>query len=703
MVKRIDFHIHTIADKEKDTDFEFSQTWLDKYVEETKLDAIAITNHNLFDGTQFNLISKNTDAVVFPGIELSLEDGHVNVVFDNTEENVVKLERINLKLQEMSLGLSKGLSTAEFKDVFGGIKTGILVFESGKSNSINIGTEFNDPFFDSFTKVLGVNNQWKFAKIKMSDIQYVPVLFSDAHASLNDTDDTRNNIKKIQFKHTLLQLSNINFQQIQRELQEKEHVSIIDDESNSELAQVVQVDVDGSAVKVSTGLNLIVGRRGSGKTFFLKEVDKQYTDGKKLVIGQFESAVQTEEYLNSQKSDKRTMARSKWSQQYLTQLQKIKDHYENPVSDNIESYLDELKTYANQANENSQANKIKVFKETRFEVENNKELSEVLQKLVTVIENNDFWEVVNDAFLKREFIETYRIAREKYIEKQTRSFIYSQVNEVLDSIKKTIEKHTGVSQPPQIKIQQIFRYKLETKCIESFMKQVIKKSVYGREHISSYVIKTTIDKWRSTTDFRDVNSAPRTGSVNNQLMKPYGNEEYDTFLKNLFSSDFSQTYEVASPSDLSKYLVNFSVSLETESGAVASGGQQVAFGLMMKLHQAQNEDIVLVDEPEASLDNVFIKNELVLALQELSKKTTVFVITHNSTLGTLLKPDRLIVTKYDENRDEYKLLSGDFNSHVLIDGNNKIINSYDDFVDAMEAGIDTYKEKGKEYENLKDK
>ncbi|WP_130852352.1 hypothetical protein, partial [Lactiplantibacillus mudanjiangensis] len=72
--------------------------------------------------------------------------------------------------------------------------------------------------------------------------------------------------------------------------------------------------------------------------------------------------------------------------------------------------------------------------------------------------------------------------------------------------------------------------------------------------------------------------------MNNQLMKPYGNEEYDTFLKNLFSSDFSQTYEVASPSDLSKYLVNFSVSLETESGAVASGGQQVAFGLMMKLH-----------------------------------------------------------------------------------------------------------------------
>lgn len=81
MTKKIDFHIHTVSSI-KDSDFSFSLDWLRKYVENTELDSIAITNHDLFDRDNFDIITQAlTDVKVYPGIELTLDIGHVNIVF----------------------------------------------------------------------------------------------------------------------------------------------------------------------------------------------------------------------------------------------------------------------------------------------------------------------------------------------------------------------------------------------------------------------------------------------------------------------------------------------------------------------------------------------------------------------------------------------------------------------------------------------
>ena len=51
-MKRIDLHIHTIASP-LDGDFTFSMDALIEHVGHNKLDAIAITNHNLFDARNY--------------------------------------------------------------------------------------------------------------------------------------------------------------------------------------------------------------------------------------------------------------------------------------------------------------------------------------------------------------------------------------------------------------------------------------------------------------------------------------------------------------------------------------------------------------------------------------------------------------------------------------------------------------------------
>ncbi|MCH9014720.1 MAG: PHP domain-containing protein, partial [Gemmatimonadetes bacterium] len=82
-MKKIDLHIHTVPTV-SDADFSFDLNTMKRYVSEAALDAIAITNHNVFDSPQFAAIDEALDVVVFPGIEVTLDCGHVLIISDVT-------------------------------------------------------------------------------------------------------------------------------------------------------------------------------------------------------------------------------------------------------------------------------------------------------------------------------------------------------------------------------------------------------------------------------------------------------------------------------------------------------------------------------------------------------------------------------------------------------------------------------------------
>ena len=121
---------------------------------------------------------------------------------------------------------------------------------------------------------------------------------------------------------------------------------------------------------------------------------------------------------------------------------------------------------------------------------------------------------------------------------------------------------------------------------------------------------------------------------------------------------------------------------------------------MLRLNEAKNKPIILIDEPESSLDNAYIKSELNRELKKLAKNSMVVVITHNSTLGTLLEPDYLIITLKDD-RGGYSVMSGEFSSSKVKDSVIDIEEkSYEKFIEAMESGIDSYIKKGEIYASL---
>src|SRR5699024_10706083 len=105
--------------------------------------------------------------------------------------------------------------------------------------------------------------------------------------------------------------------------------------------------------------------------------------------------------------------------------------------------------------------------------------------------------------------------------------------------------------------------------------------------------------------------------------------------------------------------------LRTNNGAKASGGQAAGFVLMDNLERGKKANVILLDEPEISLDSKFIKEQLVPSIQNLAENHIVVVATHNSNVGSLLMPNQILVTKYDSNLDEYLVGYGDYTSRKI--------------------------------------
>ena len=684
MVKRIDFHIHTVSSN-KDYDFTYSSDWIKRYVEEAELDAIAITNHDLFDLENFKKVKEDLpDITVFPGIELSLEEGHVNIIF--SEEDIENLVNFSNWLSKNELEIRDTISTEDFCNNMVNWENGIYIFEMGKSNSLSVPEKLSN---SSITIAGGVANQLKFQSIYNQENMLIPLLFSDAHAADDDPEPKRKNIHLLKMKNTFLQIDNCTFSEIKNCIKNKKAIHI----NEKNLRDVIEINNH----MVSTGMNLIVGKRGTGKTEFLKNIKKQYDDDEYYEIAQFETA-RADEYIEKQRKEQGQFAFDIWKRKYESQFRTIIEYLnrdENEFDGVVEKYLESVKNFAKDNNLSNSKEKYLLHKESKFDKIPTANLEKYLTDLKSLIQSNEFWSLLKNPNEKKQvFIETYNELRILYIEKQQENKIKERVNEILESVKKLIQSRTGVTTVLDCEFSEIIQKQQMEKQINTFMKNIICEQELKRENVYGYQIIVKISPFENASQFQSVASTRE--AVNDEIIKPYLQSDYITFLNNLKKKKFYKT------SDLANYFINLTVELLDSDGTPASGGQAVGFALMMRLEESKNKPIILIDEPEASLDNAYIRDELIPALNNLSRESTVFVVTHNSTLGALINPDYLIVTTKDQNNN-YKVLTGEFSSNSISNNLGVSESSYNKFVEAMESGIETYRKKGETYENLRNK
>ena len=678
MTKKIDFHIHTISSI-KDAEFEFSLEWLKKYIEETDLDAIAITNHDLFEKKNFEEITRNLGEVkVYPGIELTLDIGHVNIVFPVA--CIDELSNFSDWLSGIHQTQSDSITSEQLCAQLPCWDQGIYIFELGKSKGVK---EIPD-VFSNVVCVGGVPNQLRFNIAKNNQEGLVPCLFSDAHATNQDSGN-RNKIENLKNKQTYLQIDSCEFEDIKKCLRDKSKVSI----NKENLKDAINID----GVNISSGLNLVVGKRGTGKTYFLNKI-KEYSDDECYEIKQFETA-RADEYIEKQRKEQGVKEFSLWQERYTKEFSKIKAYIQdmhNETND-IEKFLVDVKRFANEMARSNSSQKYLLFQETEFELPNIDYIRNALKNIKEVIDNKEIWSLLkNNSQKKSHFIEVYSELRDIYLKYRQDSELKQKINEIMRNVKSTITAWIGIDKVQECSVNKVIEKQQLEKKIDSFLKTIVVETPLKNDRLHGYQIRVNLIPYKTASQFQKAIGTQE--AVNNDLIKAYNDKDFIAFLKNLKQKKF---YNEA---NFAEYLLQKEVKLLDSEGVPASGGQAVGFALMLRLNEAKNKPIILIDEPESSLDNAYIRNELNKELKQLARNSMVVVITHNSTLGTLLEPDYLIITSKD-NDGTYSVKSGEFTSCKIKDSLNGLEEkSYDKFIEAMESGMDSFTKKGEIYANL---
>ena len=173
-MKKIDLHIHTISSI-SDANFSFDLGQLKEYIQNAGIDAIAITNHNVFDVEQFRLISDSIGIPVFPGIEINLENGHLLLIADGNE--LSDFDSRCLSLNRRIVNPEDSITTKTLKEIFPDLSKYILIPHYDKKPGIN--EKVLSELSDSITAG-EVNSPKKFIYCVKNAESLVPVYFSDS-------------------------------------------------------------------------------------------------------------------------------------------------------------------------------------------------------------------------------------------------------------------------------------------------------------------------------------------------------------------------------------------------------------------------------------------------------------------------------------------------------------------------------------------
>lgn len=673
-MKKIDLHIHTVPTI-SDSEFIFSLDAFKRYVAETNLDAVAVTNHDVFDGTQFRAIKEALNVTVFPGLEVSLASGHLLIISDGT--NLEDFEaRTNLISQKITK-IGDTISVDNLEKILGDLKNYLIIPHYDKEPSITGETlERIKPYISAGE----VDSAKKFIRATRDDSKLTPVLFSDLRI--------RKDLAKLPTRQTFIDCGDLTLDAIKSCLRDKAKVTLSENDGN----RLWQVFEDGQ--KLSTGLNVLLGERSSGKTYTLNKVSRNAENVK--YIEQF-SLVQQDEASNERefKNDVQRK-RSMFVDEYLSGLKNVLDNIMNVdlvANDRqIEQYIATLLKSAEDADRRDAFSKTALFDEVDFPVGQTQTLSELIESVRQVIENIEFKSIIekylDSESLKRLACELIELLWGKALESKKRKL----VNELVKDVKQRLKLRTSAVQVEDV---DLYKVSMDRKRVERFTEIVDflkREAVVSAESIQGFRVEAKKGPFLGAGEIREASGVKTAFS---DAFREYG-VPYK-YLRALLSNESLRR------SELYKLFVKVGYRILNRDGFEVSGGERSEFRLLQEITDAQNYDVLLIDEPESSFDNLFLKSDVNQMIKEISESMPVVVVTHNSTVGGSVGADYLLYARkeLEDGKIVYRLYSGYPTDKKLFSVDGKSISCHEIVMDSLEAGLDAYDSRRQVYEAIK--
>ncbi|MFA5164452.1 MAG: phosphotransferase [Candidatus Omnitrophota bacterium] len=675
-MNKIDLHIHTIPTV-SDSPFSFKLATLRRYVVEAALDAIAITNHNVFDRSQFTAIDNELDVVVFPGIEVTLDCGHILIISD-----IAKLNQFEKQAQQLHSRITQAhdsITIDELTKIFHNLEEYLVIPHYDKKPAIK------DDALKRMAKYVSageVDSAKKFIRAIKDDAKVTPVLFSDIRIG-----DTLDNIPT---RQTFVDCGEVTLAALKKCLQDKGKVALSEAHGNS----LFQIFDDGQ--KLSTGLNILLGERSSGKTYTLDKINASHDQVK--YIKQFSLVQQDEVACEREFSRDLQRTRSQFIEEYLSRFKIVLNDVMNVdlYSDDreVDNYILNLHEAAEEADRRDAFSNCALFDESEFSISDDKVLIELIASIRQIIQNVEYQPIINKYVdrqsLKQLAVELIELlwARGREWKKKT------IVNEMVLEIRQALKRRTSTVQVPDVNLYRVSLNKKKVETFSEIVKCLQEHAVISEEPIQRFRVIATKDPFAGAGEIKSISGVKTTFRESfAEYAHPY------KYLQALLSNDD------LTRSEIYKYFVKITYSILNPDGFEVSGGERSEFRLLQAIKDAQNYDILLVDEPESSFDNLFLRSDVNKIIKEISETMPVVVVTHNSTVGASVGADYLLYARkeIEEGKVVYRLYSGyptDLTLHSL-DG--KAISNYQITMNSLEAGCEAYDNRRNGYEAIRDK
>lgn len=674
-MKKIDFHIHTVPSP-SDAPFTFSMERMKAYVEECGLDGIAITNHNLFDLKQFEAIVSAVPIKVFPGIEIDLDDGQMLLIGDGTE-----LQDFDEKCKSIAAAIptpAHSISLPDFMKVFPDLSKYLLIPHYDKKPAL--GERALEALKD-FIRAGEVSSPKKFIYCIKDPKSLVPVCFSDVRIKMG--------LPEFPSRQTYIDAGEINFAAVRTCLRDKAKVSL------SRKAGHSFFDVLNKGLRLSTGLNVVLGGRSTGKTFTLDQIAKTSENAK--YIRQFELLQRSADDDAERFNELLSAEQSRYTQDYLKKFEAVVDDMAKvdlaKDEREVEAYINSLKEHAQEYEKGDLYSKAQLYNESDFSEVGPGSIKTLIDSTVALIDNTEYRDIIDRHIsvdsLKRLALELMR----KYVAETAANQKKRYLNDLLGSIRKSLRVRTAATLIKDVDLYRVATGRLKSVKFQTVVKAVQRDHEIMRKDIQGFQIVAESKPFTSVQDIKKTSGGK--GKFKDAFAvydEPY---EYLAALR-----DIEELVET----NYFKCFAHIVYRILNRDGSDVSGGERSEFQLLNAINDSLQFDMLLIDEPESSFDNLFLMNNVNELLKKISETIPVVVVTHNNTVGASIKPNYVIYTrKINEGGTvKYELYSGFPSDKQLTELSGIKIENLEVMLNCLEAGPTAYAERSRGYEILKD-
>ena len=281
---------------------------------------------------------------------------------------------------------------------------------------------------------------------------------------------------------------------------------------------------------------------------------------------------------------------------------------------------------------------------------------------------------------------------QKYKEETENNKKKNFANDLVENIRRELKMHTAATSIEDI---DLYRIAKERKKTEKFV-EIVRKIQLDRE-----ILRKEIQGFKIVAKQRKFYGSQELKKQSRRIIKfSDAYQFYDDPYKYLISLRDIGALEEA---EYYKYFTKIEYHILNKHDTEVSGGERSEFQLLQAIYDAQQYDMLLIDEPESSFDNIFLMKKVNELIKSISKSIPVVIVTHNNTVGASIKPDYVIYTHktITDGNVHYEIYSGFPSDKLLTTPDGKTIRNFEVMLNCLEAGPNAYNERGSTYENLK--